>query len=262
MTDTAADQDHGAASDTERVSGAGRPERNMAEGQEGSLVVLVASAAAPLRRRWRQAIEARYDVVEAGDRGSVERAVTLRKPVLILLDLGMPDLGGVPGTVRVHRTHPAARLVLLTGEPDEREGIVALKAGARGYCDRDIEPSLLAKAVDVVLKGEVWVGRKLIPHLLEELAAAAEQQRAASAERDDRLERVTPRERQIVELLSAGASNKEIAKRLNVTERTVKAHLTAIFRKLGISGRLQLALFALEHSRRARPSEGIGPRGN
>lgn len=234
----------------------------MAEPPETHLVVLVASAAVALRRRWRQAIEARYDVLEAADRIALDRALTARKPVLVLLDLALPEMDGVAGVVRAQRLQPMTRLVLLTGAPDEREGIVALKAGARGYCDRDIEPALLAKAVDVVLKGEFWVGRKLIPHLLEELAAAAEEQRAASVERDHRLERVTPRERQIVELLSAGASNKEIAKHLNVTERTVKAHLTAIFRKLGISGRLQLALFALEHSRRVRPPEGIGPRFN
>ena len=73
---------------------------------------------------------------------------------------------------------------------------------------------------------------------------------------------MTPRERQIVELLSAGASNKEIAKRLSVTERTVKAHLTAIFRKLGMSGRLQLALFALEQNRRVGASGEVGPRFN
>ena len=234
----------------------------MAEGHETHPVVLVASATVALRRRWRQAIEGRYEVVEVADRGALDRALTSRKPVLALLDLDLPDLGSVAGVARAQRLQPSARLVLLTGAPDEREGIDALKVGARGYCDRDIEPILLAKAVDVVLKGEVWVGRKLIPHLLEELAAAADQQRAESAARDHRLERVTPRERQIVELLSAGASNKEIAKRLSVTERTVKAHLTAIFRKLGISGRLQLALFALEHSRRVRPPEGIGPRFN
>jgi DNA-binding NarL/FixJ family response regulator len=162
----------------------------------------------------------------------------------------------VAGLPRVQRLRPEARVIMLTAAPDEQEGIAALKAGARGYCDRDIEPLLLLKAVGVVLEGEVWVGRKLIPHLLDELATAREQERVGSSEPDRRLERVTPRERQIVDLLSAGASNKEIAKRLNVTERTVKAHLTAIFRKLGISGRLQLALFALEHSQRVRQPDG------
>src|SRR5262249_62167935 len=89
-----------------------------------------------------------------------------------------------------------------------------------------------------------------IPHLLEDTTARPEQRPPAPpVEADSRLDRITLREREIVQLLSAGASNKEIAKKLAVTERTVKAHLTAVFRKLGISGRLQLALFVLEHSR-------------
>ena len=104
---------------------------------------------------------------------------------------------------------------MLTEAPDEREGIAVLKAGARGYCHRDIDGALLEKATHVVLKGEIWVGSKLIPHLLEELTVLTEQRRRdAPSKADERLGRVTPRERQIVDLLSAGASNKEIAKRL------------------------------------------------
>ena len=218
-------------------------------------VVVAACAVANLRRAWRQALEGRYAVHEAPDLAALERALVARKTVLVLLDIGLPDLAGVTGLKRIQPLRPEARAILLTAEPDEQEGIAALKAGARGYCDRGIDAALLLKAVGVVLEGEVWVGRKLIPHLLDELASAREQERANLASDDSRLERVTPRERQIVDLLSAGASNKDIAKRLNVTERTVKAHLTAIFRKLGISGRLQLALFALEHSRRVRQSD-------
>ena len=181
----------------------------------------------------------------------------------MLLDIALPGLGGASGIASVQKLRAAAKIIVLTGAPDEREGIAILKAGARGYCHRDIDGALLEKATDVVLKGEIWVGRKLIPHLLEELTVLTEQRRRdAPGKSDERLERVTPRERQIVDLLSAGASNKEIAKRLNVTERTVKAHLTAIFRKLGLSGRLQLALFALEHGRSAREPEAIGPRFN
>jgi DNA-binding NarL/FixJ family response regulator len=222
----------------------------------GQALVVVASAVAPVRRGWRQAIEGRYAVHEVADGTALERGMVARRPAMVLLDIGLPELGGVGGVPRVQRLHSETRIILLTAAPDEQEGIAALKAGARGYCDRDIEAPLLLKAVAVVLEGEVWVGRKLIPHLLDELASAREQERVASRAPDSRLERVTPRERQIVDLLSAGASNKEIAKRLNVTERTVKAHLTAIFRKLGISGRLQLALFALEHSRRVRQPNG------
>jgi DNA-binding NarL/FixJ family response regulator len=218
---------------------------------------------AGLRKRCRQALSNGYSVHESADRGDLERGIVGHRPAAVLLDIALPGLGGASGIASVQKLRAAARIIVLTEAPDEREGIAILKAGARGYCHRDIDIGLLEKATHVVLKGEIWVGRKLIPHLLEELTVLTEQRRRdAPGRSDERLERVTPRERQIVDLLSVGASNKEIAKRLNVTERTVKAHLTAIFRKLGLSGRLQLALFALEHGRSAREPEAIGPKFN
>jgi len=233
----------------------------MMDRNEAAPLVLIASGVAGLRKRWRQAIHGPFTVHEVAERPSLERSLTNRRPVALLLDLHLPDLDGVGGVAALQRLRPPTKIILLTSRPDEKEGIAALKAGARGYCDREIAPVLLAKALDVVQKGEIWVGRKLIPHLLEELTALTEQQ-DSPAELDNRFDRITPREREIVQLLSAGASNKEIAKRLTVTERTVKAHLTAVFRKLGISGRLQLALFALEHSRFAGQPAGIGPKFN
>jgi DNA-binding NarL/FixJ family response regulator len=225
--------------------------------------VMIASAVAGLRERCRQALSEGYSLQESADRGDLERGIVGRRPAAVLLDITLPGLGGASGIASIQKLRAAAKIIVLTEAPDEREGIAILKAGARGYCHRDIDIALLEKATHVVLKGEIWVGRKLIPHLLEELTVLTEQRRRdAPGRSDERLERVTPRERQIVDLLSAGASNKEIAKRLNVTERTVKAHLTAIFRKLGLSGRLQLALFALEHGRSAREPEAIGPKFN
>jgi DNA-binding NarL/FixJ family response regulator len=230
---------------------------------ESATLVMIASAVPALRKRCRQALSRGYIVHEVADRGDLERNVVDRRPAAVLLDLALPGLGGAHGIASIQKLRAAAKVIVLTGSPDEREGIAVLKAGARGYCHRDIDAPLLEKATDVVLKGEIWVGRKLIPHLLEELTILTEQRRRdAPGKADERLGRVTPRERQIVDLLSAGASNKEIAKRLNVTERTVKAHLTAIFRKLGLTGRLQLALFVLEHGRSAREPEAIGPRFN
>jgi DNA-binding NarL/FixJ family response regulator len=230
---------------------------------ESTPLVVIASGVADVRKRCRQALSNGYRVHETADRGDLERGIVGHRPAAVLLDSALPGLGGASGIASVQKLRAAARIIVLTEAPDEREGIAILKAGARGYCHRDIDIALLEKATQVVLKGEIWVGRKLIPHLLEELTVLTEQRRwDAPGRSDERLERVTPRERQIVDLLSAGASNKEIAKRLNVTERTVKAHLTAIFRKLGLSGRLQLALFALEHGRSAREPEAIGPKFN
>jgi len=233
------------------------------ERREASPLVLVASGVAALRKRWRQSIQASFAVHEVSDRKSLEHSLANRRPVALVLDMQLPDLGGVPGVAVIQRVRPATHVLLLTHRPDEREGIAALKAGARGYCDRDIDAPLLLKALDIVQQGEIWVGRKLIPHLLEELTALTERpSQEPAVDIDDRLDRITAREREIAQLLSAGASNKEIAKKLLVTERTVKAHLTAIFRKLGITGRLQLALFMLEHSRPPSPPPGIGPKFN
>lgn len=230
---------------------------------ESNPLVMIASAMADLRKRCRQALSNGYSIHESADRGDLERGIVGHRPAAVLLDITLPGLGGASGIASIQKLRAAVRIIVLTEAPDEREGIAILKAGARGYCQRDIDIVLLEKATHVVLKGEIWVGRKLIPHLLEELTVLTEQRRRdAPGRSDERLKRVTPRERQIVDLLSVGASNKEIAKRLNVTERTVKAHLTAIFRKLGLSGRLQLALFALEHGRSAREPEAIGPKFN
>ena len=224
---------------------------------------MIASAVAGLRKRCRQALSNGYASTRAPIAGTSSAASSVTGPRPCCSTSHCPGSAGASGIASVQKLRAAARIIVLTEAPDEREGIAILKAGARGYCHRDIDIALLEKATHVVLKGEIWVGRKLIPHLLEELTVLTEQRRRdAPGRSDERLERVTPRERQIVDLLSVGASNKEIAKRLNVTERTVKAHLTAIFRKLGLSGRLQLALFALEHGRSAREPEAIGPKFN
>ena len=160
------------------------------------------------------------------------------------------------GVSGLRALQPATKIVVLAGNPDEKEGLVALKIGAQGYCERAIAPALLAKALEAVHNGEVWVGRKLTSYLLDELSALTEAlgEQPSPSEIDRRLEGLTPRERAIVAELGAGASNKEIAQKFDVTERTVKAHLTAVFRKLGISGRLQVALFMLEPSRSDPPS--------
>jgi DNA-binding NarL/FixJ family response regulator len=133
-------------------------------------------------------------------------------------------------------------VIAATARPTESEGVAVLRAGARGYCDRDLDPALLRKAVDVVQRGEVWASRVLIARLVEQLAAAIMQPAHATAAAGSRLDVLTARERQIALLVGAGAANKEIGHRLGVTERTVKAHLTAIFRKLGVTDRLRLAL--------------------
>jgi DNA-binding NarL/FixJ family response regulator len=175
------------------------------------------------------------------------------KPAILLLDLALPGLGGVEGVPAVQRVSPLTSIILMTSTPNDREGLAALKVGARGYCSHGMDPALLRKAVMVVVKGEIWVARNVFAPLLEELTSLTERRhKEFPPNLDTRLDRLTPREREIAQLIGGGASNKEIAGRLNITEATVKAHLTAIFRKLGLSDRLGLALFVTEYNRVTR----------
>jgi DNA-binding NarL/FixJ family response regulator len=205
-------------------------------------MILLASPSAEIRRRWRLGL-GRLATREARDRARLEKLVAELKPRVVLLDLALPGLRGAEDVVALQRLSPASRIVLLAATPSEPEGLVAFRAGARGYCHREIDPALLAKAVEVVQKGEIWAGRALISGLVEALAARTRQGGpAAAARKTPRLAGLTRREREIALLVAEGGANKEIAERVGVTERTVKAHLTTIFRKLGVSDRLRLAL--------------------
>ncbi len=220
--------------------------------------VLIASPMETQRDRWRQALEGVFDVQEADDRAALDRNLTALKPAILLLDLALPRLGGINGLPAVRRLSPTTKTVVFTVHPHEKEGISALRAGAMGYCETDLDPVLLKKAVALVQNGEVWVRRNFIPCLIEELASLTDpRQKRVSAKRGSRLGRLTPREREIVSMIGKGQTNKEIAARLRVKENTVKAHLTAVFRKLELTGRVRLALFINERER--RPIASVQP---
>jgi len=216
-------------------------------------VVLIASPIAGVRSQWSEGLEDRFPLYEVAERPSLERSMANLKPAILILDLALPGLGGVESTPAIQRLSPMTSIILMTSTSNDREGLAALKAGARGYCNLDMDPQLLKKAVSVVVKGEIWVARNVFAPLLEELTSLTERRhKEFPPNLDTRLDRLTPREREIAQLIGGGASNKEIAGRLNITEATVKAHLTAIFRKLGLSDRLGLALFVTEYNRVAK----------
>ena len=215
-------------------------------------LVVLASPSAEIRRRWSQALKGMAVTQEVADRPELDHSLVTRKPALVLLDLSLFPLDGVEPVPAIQRFSPRTKIVLLTKKPDDGEGVSALKVGARGYCEIETPPFLLKRANQMVLKGEIWVSRKLIHHLLEKLKAATDHQLKAAAKSNRRLGRLTTRQRETARLVGGGASNKEIAARLDITEKTVKAHLTAIFRKLGLWDRLRLALYVAEHEQRTR----------
>ncbi len=206
-------------------------------------VLLIASPIARARRRWRQALKPGFALHEVVGRTALDRSMTNLKPAVLLLDIALRRINGVGGLSAIQQLSPQTKIVLLSSTPNVREGLSALKVGIRGYCNRDVKPSLLKNAVEIVQKGEIWVRPNLLSQLIEKGTSLTEHPP------NTQLDRLTRREREIARLAGGGARNKEIANQLNVTEKTVKAHLTAIFQKLRLSGRLRLALFMTQHNR-------------
>jgi len=177
-----------------------------------------------------------FDDVEflgAGEGG--EDAVTLCSryhPDVLLLDLSMPDLDGIEVTRRLRDVSPDTKVVVFTSFSDRERIVQALDAGAVGYLLKDAEPDELHAAVQAAARGEA----PLTPR-----AAAA-----LLAHRRDRPTEVelTPREREVLGLVVDGLANKQIARRMGISEKTVKGHLTNLFQRIGVADRTQAALWA------------------
>jgi DNA-binding NarL/FixJ family response regulator len=157
----------------------------------------------------------------------------------------------LPQTIsKIIKKTPHTRIIVLEGTGDKPVNQMSLfKTGAHGFCAVDIQPGLLRKAAHAVCNGEIWVPRQLITQLIGELARDGGKVKlnpdSAGAKS---VERLTPRELQVAQMVHLGGNNKMIARELEISERTVKAHLSAIFRKLEIENRLHLALFFNEIS--------------
>jgi len=133
----------------------------------------------------------------------------------------------------------AAPVIVLSSEPRQAEAMQALAAGARGYCHAYATAAMLEQVATVVRHGGLWLG----PELMSTMIGAASKQLLADTDAPGaRLDTLTPRERSVAVEVARGATNKEVARRLDITERTVKAHLSAVFEKLGVRDRLQLVL--------------------
>jgi two-component system NarL family response regulator len=132
---------------------------------------------------------------------------------------------------------------MLTANKDEATIFKALKGGAKGYLSKDVSISNLIKAIQAVQKGELWIERKLMARFLE-VEAVVDSSREGQAGKLKNI--MTPREKEVLRFLTTGRTNKEIAKALFISEKTVKSHLNSIFRKLNVTRRLQAILYAIK----------------
>jgi DNA-binding NarL/FixJ family response regulator len=170
---------------------------------------------------------------------AVDRAVELT-PDVVLMDVRMPELDGVAATVEVLRLVPGCRVLMLTTFDDEEYVVEALKAGASGYLLKDLPAADLAQAIRMAHAGVSQFDASAIDRLVSALG-----RRSAPASTVDIP--LTAREVEVLKLIAAGATNREIARRLLVSEGTVKNHVSSILSRLGLRDRTQAAIYAHDH---------------
>ncbi|MCP4596958.1 helix-turn-helix transcriptional regulator [Neptuniibacter sp.] len=142
--------------------------------------------------------------------------------------------------------NPSAIVIVCTDTPNESEGVEVLQLGANGYTNTYVTGSLLSEVVKTVLRGDIWAGPELLQKLLRRLLSSSSvtDSKVDTAESISIFEDLSSREQDVLAVLVTGASNKDIARELDITERTVKAHLSSIFQKTGASDRISLVLMA------------------
>ncbi len=188
--------------------------------------------------------EPEFQVVgEAADGVEALQSVQQLKPDILLLDLAMPRMPGLETLRELATQGLSVRVILLTAQIEKRQIIEALQTGARGVIMKDAATQLLLKGIRTVMGGQFWVGREAVADMVGYLRDKAAQQPPSPAKAYG----LTKRELEILSTIVSGLSNKEIAQKFSLSEDTVKHHLTNIFDKVGVSSRLELALFAINH---------------
>jgi len=186
----------------------------------------------------------RFTVVgEAGDAGEAQRHARALQPDLILLDNHLPGVLGIDALGALREAAPNAKVLMLTVSEDERDLAAALRAGAQGYLLKTVDGEMLAQAILTAARGEAVVSPEMTGKLVTAFRNASAAPPAEDAAPPDPL---SARQREIVALIAQGASNKEIARALDIAETTVKIHVQHILRKLNLSSRVQVAVYASE----------------
>ena len=172
------------------------------------------------------------------------------KPEVCLLDMDLLDLKNLSGEENLRRLCTHAKVIIFSGDISEDIEWKLLKAGVRGCCRYDICSELLKQVVTAVQQGELWIRRTLTSRLAKELGEITSKNKAYQAS-NELLNKLTQREYDIAMHVANGDSNKKIAQMCAITERTVKAHLSEVFHKLGVSDRLKLAIILSENVRKS-----------
>lgn len=195
------------------------------------------------------AMDPRIQVVgEAGDAGEAQRHAATAQPDVILLDNHLPGVQGVDALAGLHEVAPRARVLMLTVSEDERDLAAALRGGAAGYLLKTMDSESLVGTIVRTAAGESIISPEMTGKLVTAFRRLpGDAPAAAPAAETGPLGSLSPREREILAHIARGASNKEIARALDIAETTVKIHVQHLLRKLGLSSRVQAAVYATTH---------------
>lgn len=219
--------------------------------------VAIAEEDGRLRRRLARILTAPTGLALSGQASNGKeagRVVERLKPDILLLSMTLPDLGGIEAIPSIRKKGLATKLVVLMRYADDASAAAVIRGGARGYMMKSAPASAVVRAIKAVHAGEVWAEEHIVTKLLDELSSLfeSEQRRTMPITR-----KLTEKEMWVARLVALGLRNTDIARTLAIGEKTVKAHLTRIFRKLGLKSRVQLALFiGAESGRKSSASAG------
>ncbi len=208
--------------------------------------ILLADDHAVVRRGLEMVLGLEKDFQIVGDAANGEEAIAQARrlsPDLVLLDVKMPRLDGIAAAREIRRNSPRTRILMLTGIEVGNEIVQALEAGADGYVLKEVSPEELIHAIRVIDAGEAYLQPAVTRRLLERMRGTP----SGRQEPPPLAEPLTPRERQILELMATSATNRDIAQKLVISEETVRSHTKNILSKLGQPNRTQAVLYALRH---------------
>jgi DNA-binding NarL/FixJ family response regulator len=201
-----------------------------------------------VREGLRKLLELEDDISVVGEAENGRQALDVieeTNPDVLLLDLKMPGMDGITALQTLQHSPRKTRIIILTASEDKNEWVQAMKLGCSGIVVKQTQPDLIVKSIRKVYSGEIWLDSHTTAAVMRQFASPQDQMSGGNGKSGRERSPLSAREREIVALVAQGYKNKEMAEKMFISEQTVKNHLHNIFDKLGVSDRLELALYAI-----------------